>query len=316
MTTDELATCEYLRLNGSSWEDIGKALGKKSEAARSSYRRAAHKQNLAASSEVTSDYLTIELSKAYGAVSDNHAGSRYSREGELALLYQIFEQEGITTVLHAGNIVDGYIPKINGGDLKTTSIDGQTQYVIDNYPQVQGIRTLYITGDDHEGWWQKGGFNFGKHLELTAREQGREDLVYVGHVEADLRIGSSDSPAIIRVQHPGDGSAYARSYKGQKMVESFEGGEKPAILLQGHYHVANFMRHRNVWVVNLPGLQDQTPFGRKKGLRFEIGGTILRIGQAEDGHIARCSCEFISFFNRGFYKTYLTSDEKLKVQSI
>src|SRR5258708_6982365 len=102
-----------------------------------------------------------------------------SREDALNSLYERFAQvEGLDTVVHCGNMVDGNIARINGGHLKRTTIDGQTNYVIDRYPIRSGIRTVFITGDDHEGWWQKEGFNFGKHLELESIDQGRSDLVY------------------------------------------------------------------------------------------------------------------------------------------
>jgi len=207
-------------------------------------------------------------------------------------------------------MVDGNIPRINGGYLKRTTIDGQIQYTIDHYPSRPGIRTVFITGDDHEGWWQKEGYNWGKHLELEAIDQGRTDLVYAGHVESDLRIEHNGHYDIMRLMHPGGGSAYAVSYKAQKLIESFEGGEKPAIFVYGHYHVADFLPYRNVYAIGLPGLQAQTVFGRKKGLRMEVGGAIIRAAQDDDGHIAACSVEFIMFYDRKFYKKFIVSDNK------
>ena len=116
---------------------------------------------------------------------------------------------------------------------------------------------------------------------------------------------------MMKIQHPGGGSSYARSYTQQKQIEAFEGGEKPDILVQGHYHVSNFMQDRNVFVVSLPGFQDQTIFARKKRLRMEIGAAIMRFKQNPlDGTITRLSVEWIRFFNRGYYQRFLKSDEK------
>jgi len=169
--------------------------------------------------------------------------------------------------------------------------------------------THFITGDDHEGWWQKEGFNFGAYLQMLAESQGRTDLKYIGHVEADVELRAGKFSQILKVQHPGGGSAYARSYKGQKMVESFQGGEKPAILMQGHYHVSGYSFDRNVHIIGMPGFQDQTMFGRKKHLRFEIGGVITEFKMSSvTGGITRFRAEFNMFFDRGFYKPFLTSD--------
>ena len=249
-----------------------------------------------------------------GMVADTHLACKECRLDVLHTQYDLFEREGITTVLHAGNIVDGYIPRINGSSVICTGIDEQAQYVIENYPQRDGITTHFITGDDHEGWWMKEGFNFGAYLMMLAQKQGRNDLNYIGHVEADVEIKTKNKKAktIIKVQHPGGGSAYARSYTGQKQVEAFQGGEKPQILVQGHYHVSNYMVDRNIHVIGMPGFQDQTIFARKKRLRMEIGGALLSLKINEnDGAVTRCRLEFNLFFDRGYYRPYIASDSKV-----
>lgn len=249
----------------------------------------------------------------FGLVSDTHLACKECRLDSLHAQYDLFAKEGITTVLHAGNIVDGYLPRINGDSALETTIDGQVQYVVDNYPRRPKITTHYITGDDHESWFKEG-FNFGAYLQYVAIDQGRSDLKYIGHIEADVEIQTkgAQKSTIIKVQHPGGGSAYARSYTGQKQVEAFQGGEKPAVLIQGHYHVSNYMVDRNVHVIGMPGFQDQTIFARKKRLRMEVGGAILEIKvNPADGAVTRCKIEFNLFFDRGYYKPYLKSDAKL-----
>jgi hypothetical protein len=248
-----------------------------------------------------------------GLVADTHLCCKEERLSELHAQYDLFAAEGIHTVLHAGNPVDGYIPKVNGGSVFESSIDGQCQYFIDNYPARADIRTYFITGDDHEGWWMKEGFNFGAYLTYLAKDQGRRDLIYCGHIESDIEVkhGGAHS-TIIKLQHPGGGSAYARSYTAQKQVEAFEGGEKPNILIQGHYHVGNYMVERNVHVIGMPGFKDQDIFTRKKRLRMEVGGAILRFKtNRDDGTVTRCSVEFNRYFTRGYYKPYLRSDARV-----
>lgn len=250
---------------------------------------------------------------AYGLVSDTHLCCKEERLAELHQQYDLFQEEGITTVFHAGNICDGYVEKINGASVFESSIDGQAQYVADNYPARKGITTYFITGDDHEGWWQKKGFNFGGYLMYILEKNDRQDLQYIGHVEADVELKHPNGThTIIKVQHPGGGSSYSRSYTGQKQVEAFEGGEKPDILIQGHYHVSNHMNERNVVVISMPGFEDQTIFARKKRLRMEVGGAILWFKVSpNDGSVTRCSVEFNRYFTRSYYKAYLESDKKI-----
>lgn len=262
-------------------------------------------------------YLPLDVNdgsewKTLGLVGDTHLACKEERLAELHNQYDLYEREGVTTVLHAGNLVDGYIPRINGGSVIETSIDGQCQYVIDNYPKRPNITTYFITGDDHEGWWMKEGFNFGAYMTYLAKDQGREDLQYIGHVEADVEIKTGGVSTMLKIQHPGGGSAYSRSYTGQKTIESFEGGEKPAILVQGHYHVSNYMQDRNVHVISLPGFQDQTIFARKKRLRMEVGGVIMSFKvNPKDGAVTRCRVEFNRYFTRTYYKAYIQSDRKV-----
>lgn len=248
----------------------------------------------------------------YGLVADTHLACREERLDALHNCYDIFEAESISTVFHAGNIVDGYVHKINGASVIVSTPDDQAQYVIDNYPRRDGLTTHYITGDDHEGWWIKEGFNWGNYLQMLANQQGRHDLKYIGHVEGDIAVSNNVGRIILKVQHPGGGSAYARSYTAQKQVEAFQGGEKPQILVQGHYHVSNYMNDRNIHVIGMPGFQDQTVFARKKRLRMEIGGAILEFKQSpNDGSITRLRVEFIMFFDRGYYRKFLRSDSRI-----
>lgn len=248
-----------------------------------------------------------------GLVSDTHLACKEERLDCLHTEYDLFEREGIKMVFHAGNIVDGYIPRINGNSVFCTGVDEQVAYVVDNYPSRKGIVTYFITGDDHEGWWMKDqGLNFGAYLEMFAKNQGRNDLVYIGHIEADVEFRNKGGSIVMKVQHPGGGSAYSRSYAPQRQVESMQGGEKPAILVQGHYHVSNFMFERNVYVVNLPGFQEQTIFARKKRLRMDVGGVIVEFKQNPNtGAITRFRSEYTMFFDRGYYRNFIRSDARL-----
>jgi hypothetical protein len=248
----------------------------------------------------------------FGLVSDTHLCCRESRLDALNAQYDLFHKEGIAMVFHAGNIVDGFLPRINGASALESSIDGQALYCADWYPRRKGITTFFITGNDHEGWWQKEGFNFGAYLQMVCEKKERTDLKYIGHVESDVELKCGEHTQVMKIQHPGGGSAYARSYKGQKMVESFQGGEKPAILVQGHYHVSGYSFDRNVHIIGMPGFQDQTIFGRTKHLRYEVGGVILEFKMsATTGTITRMRPEFTMFFDRGFYRPFLHSDSAL-----
>jgi hypothetical protein len=240
----------------------------------------------------------------FGVTGDNHLCSRYERLDVLNNLYDLFESEGISRVFNTGNWIDGEA-KFNKHDLKVHGIDNQIGYWIDNYPQREGLQTDYIAGDDHEGWYtQKFGINVGLYAENKAREAGREDLNFLGHMEADVILKAPQGETILRVLHPGGGSAYAISYTSQKIVESYSSGEKPHILLDGHYHKAGYNYIRGVHVVQTGCTQDQTPFMRKKRLAAHLGGWIIEFAVDDQGAITRFKQEFIPFYDNGYYEKW------------
>jgi hypothetical protein len=238
----------------------------------------------------------------FGAVGDNHLCSRYERLDVLNALYDLYKSEGIEVVYNTGNWIDGEA-RFNKHDLKVHGLDNQLNYFIDNYPQKEGIVTHYITGDDHEGWYtQREGINVGMYTETKARKAGREDLVFLGHMEADVILKAKEGETKLRVLHPGGGSAYAISYTSQKIVESYTGGDKPHILLDGHYHKAGYNYIRGVHVVQTGCTQDQTPFMRKKRLAAHLGGWIIEFSVDDHGAITRFKQEFIPFYDSNYYK--------------
>lgn len=172
----------------------------------------------------------------FGVVADMHLCSKAERLDVLNAAYDEFAKQGINTVLCPGNYVDGEC-RFNVHELKAHGIADQCQYAIDYWPRRDGIKTYYVDGDDHEGWWhQREGIEFGRYLMLESQAQGRDDLVYMGYMESDIELKTPQGSTTIKVIHAGGGSAYAYSYSSQKLAESFSGGEKPSIAIIGHYH--------------------------------------------------------------------------------
>ena len=148
------------------------------------------------------------------------------------------------------------------------------------------------------------GIDFGRFLELEAKDRGRTDLHYLGYLEADVKMSVPGGGfSYLRNFHPGGGTAYAISYRPQKIVESLSGGEKPAVLISGHFHkLAGPMMIRNVWVI-LPGCTcDQTPFMRKKSIEAHVGFGILEMQQDVRGAVRRVRWEETSYYDRGYHE--------------
>lgn len=238
-----------------------------------------------------------------GAITDTHGSSKYHRRDVLEAEYDRFAARGVTTVLHAGNYIEGEAP-FNRYDIEVSGIDAQLQMLARDYPKRKGITTYFVVGDDHEGWYaQRDGIDVGKYTERVMREAGRDDFLYLHYMEADIALvnARTGQRCMLRLMHPGGGSSYAISYSPQKIAESFEGGDKPAVLVLGHYHKGEILNYRNVWIVQAFCTKDQDPFMRKKKIEAHIGGIVLDLEQdPETGAIIECN-GMRRYFNRAYY---------------
>ena len=240
----------------------------------------------------------------FGATSDNHLGSKYERLDVLEGLYDFFAEQKADRVFNAGNWIDGEA-RFNKFDLHTHGMDAQLAYLAKHYPMRPGLVTYAVAGDDHEGWYgQREGVDIGRYAENVMRNAGRQDWVNLGYMEAHVKLVNANTgkSSMLAVVHPGGGSSYAISYSIQKIIESLDGGEKPAVGLYGHYHKLWAGNIRNVWCLQTGCTEDQTPFMRKKKLEAHVGGALVKLWQdPETGAIERFQPELIRKFNRGFY---------------
>jgi hypothetical protein len=271
-----------------------------------------------------------------GVISDNQLGNQASRLDVLETAYEHYAAEGIETVYHAGNLIDGY-SRFNMYELVREagiSLESQTLYASRVYPKKRGITTYFITGDCHEGWYMKeSGLNVGALMESRfriplscatiragtdkrvcsksihdgmCRRHGRKDLRYLGHIEADIGLfpGRGSKGTVLRLMHPGGGTAYAHSYKPQKYVESLSSGEKPAITVQGHYHKAGMFMDREVYVFMAGTTESQSIFMRKHQIVAHVGYWILQIKIDSQGVVSSVRAEFVRFYDEGYYRTW------------
>ena len=241
----------------------------------------------------------------FGFVADTHIGSKHYRDDVLNGLYDWFAREGVTTVYHCGNWIEGEA-RFNKHELddRAHGMQAQIDLMVELYPQRKGITTYYVTGDDHEGWYsQREGVDIGRLLMDTARRAGRRDLVNLGYKEAFITLQHPKTKRHTRmlIDHPGGGSSYAYSYAPQKRVEAAQGGEKPGLWAFGHWHKHGYFQARNVHILLVPCTKDLDTFGRKKGLEYHVGGVLLDLWQDEGGAIKRVVPQFELWLDRGYY---------------
>jgi hypothetical protein len=241
----------------------------------------------------------------FGFTSDNHMCNIHSRLDVVHNLYDLFQKEGIHVVYNGGNMIDGE-HRFNKNELvdEGHGMTKQVKYLALNFPFKEGITTKFVVGDDHEGWYvQREGIDIGEYMVQVRKEYGRDDFEYLGYGEADIALSESDQDhkSFMRVVHPGGGSAYATSYAMQKLAESYQGGEKPTVVLAGHYHKYDVCYPREIHMVQMGTTCDQTLFMRKKKIQAMVGGGIIEMHRAPNGSINRFKVEWLPFYDKKFY---------------
>lgn len=225
-------------------------------------------------------------------ISDTHLGSKYDRLDILRYLYAKAEDRGIEHVLHSGDFTDGRSNRAEQVyELKEPSYEGQVQYCIENYPKFSG-KTYTIQGN-HDDWWYK---SAGSEI-VKAISKERDDIVYLGPDVADLKIGKLK----IRLFHGSGGSAYAKSYKLQKYLDSIPMPERPDILQTGHIHQSFYMKQDHTHCFQTSCLEDQTPYCRSMGLANDKSCWWLDVDFDNKGNIHSITPELETFGSKKLY---------------
>ena len=100
---------------------------------------------------------------------------------------------------------------------------------------------------------------------------------------------------ILKLFHGEDGSSYATSYRVQKVIEAYTGGEKPNMLILGHVHKQIYMFERNIHCISAGALSRQSSWMRSKRLVNHSGFHVVEITVNKTG-ISRCKVEWFPFY--------------------
>ena len=223
-----------------------------------------------------------------GIVSDTHFGSDQQQPRMLDQMYDAFEREGVRQVYHAGDLLTGIdVYRGQAQEIFLHTMDEQVDYAIERYPRRDGIKTSIIAGNHDLSCTLRGGLD-----PLRAVAAARDDITYLGPLSAWVYFG----PLSLYLLHPKGGLAYAVSYKLQKLIESFEGGRKPNVVVCGHWHKQAFVIERHVFGI-LPGcFEAQTTFERGLMLQPQLGGVVLDIEVREEEIAYTVSPKWMHFF--------------------
>ncbi|MCK5625052.1 hypothetical protein KAI04_04370 [Candidatus Pacearchaeota archaeon] len=227
----------------------------------------------------------------FTVISDLHLGHNRYRPDILEHAIENSKKQGSEFYCIPGDIIEG----MSGRDghiyeLSHIGATNQLNYAIEQLSQIDKPMYAITARNSHDGWFSsKGNMGFEVGPELDRR---LENFEFLGYDEADIELGNKIK---IKMTHPGDGTAYAVSYKAQKYLNALPGGQKPDILLQGHYHKAMYMFYRNVHHFDAGTLCDQTIFMKKKQTPAMTGYWIID-AWANDKGVDRIKSEFVPFW--------------------
>jgi UDP-2,3-diacylglucosamine pyrophosphatase LpxH len=221
-------------------------------------------------------------------VSDTHLGSNDEAIEELKAFYAYAEKQGVSAVLHVGDISDGYYTNRPTSIFEQHAVGFQNQleYISKVYPTIPGVKTYFITGNHDWTHTRNGAANIGEVL----ANYRNDDLVYLGHNFGQFQINET----VISLIHPTDGSSRTWSHKLQEIIDRNE-ARRGHIMLVGHYHKQLKMKYKGVHGYLVPSFQHQTGFMEDNNLTSEVGGLILTIKFDKDGNISTISTEEVNY---------------------
>ena len=238
-----------------------------------------------------------------GLLSCTHHGSIYAADNERLQFYEVCRREGVEHLYHCGDITAGN--NVYRGQLRDLrdgyiTADSQARLAAEDVVAA-GLPMSFILGDHDDKWLKDFGFNVGDHIEVLAKELGAKHAVEcLGHGSARVLVGKKPYQCVLDLVHPGGGTAYALSYRCQKIVESYTGGDKPHIVAVGHFHKAEEIPHlRNTMAIQPGCFEWQTPFMRSRALEAHVAGCIVEGWMGKVGKrygLTRTRVEFVKFY--------------------
>jgi len=227
-----------------------------------------------------------------GVISDTHLGSRFCLRAQLKDFIHHAYAEGVREILHPGDVVDGDYRHAKF-EMTHMGLEEQARDLLETLPQLPGLTYHGITGNHDYTFTDSAGIDVGAYLSRFFVENGRTDLKFYGDRSAFVRLRG----AVFHLWHPRSGNGYAKSYKVQRIIETYSSGEKPHVLLCGHWHVFCHVMERGVHGIACPTFQGGgSAFSKSLGGAPAIGGLVLSWGLTEDGTMRDFNLKYRSYF--------------------
>ena len=234
---------------------------------------------------------------AFGLISDTHLGCKREYLDELEDFYDKVEDHpaDIDKVFHAGDIGDGAGENHRGhrNAMKPEAIGwgNQIDYIVENFPEREGIDTYFITGNHDDKMFKDTAIRLGEQV-----DDRRDDLHWLGENWARINMPDAEGEDEISMEliHPSGGVPYTLGYRAQTQLRD-RGGEKPDIAVFGHMHKILTGEYDGTKIVYPGAWQGPSPYLDRKGTPNPRAGGFIMNYKAEDGHIDRWQTELVEY---------------------
>lgn len=212
-----------------------------------------------------------------GFFTDSHIGEVSFKDELWIAFIEECEKQGVQRILCAGDVHEGMSNRTDQVyHLTNLGVSAQMEHA----EQLFNMTDIPITTIDgnHDRWGIKINGLF-MVRDLSAR---MNHVDFIGCDFGDLMINGTKWMLF----HGEDGSSYATSYRVQKLIESFTGGDKPQVLLCGHTHKMIYLFERNIHAVSGGALSYQSAWMKSTKKACHTGFWIIK-ATIRDSQIVR-----------------------------
>lgn len=212
------------------------------------------------------------------AISDTYFGSKYQ---QLSILNDICAKGismGYNNIFHCGNISAGIYP-ITNIYADTYFLDDslrQIDYITKYYPEIEGMKTYFITGARDERHLKANKINIGKRISDI-----RQDMIYLGSNSCIINIDKTK----VLLFNSKLNKTYTVSYRPQQQVDSFRSEDKPNIMLYGGLLQMEKFKYREVDCISVPSVCATTKEMLDRRYSNTIGAWYITIRTDNKGYL-------------------------------
>lgn len=225
-------------------------------------------------------------------ISDTRLGSKYQQLSRLNDAYLQAWDLGYNKVILLGDISEGLYSKKNPyyQTLFLDTTESQIEYIINNYPYIEGMTTYFITGDQDRTHTTTNGIDIGRAI-----GEERSDMIYLGNMRCLLNIRKMT----VLAQHLKIGAfdrAKTVSLKPQDFISAMRSEDRVDMILDGHLLVDQQLTERGMNEIAVPSLVATTPRIKSNAVPHNVGYILLNTTLTKDGKFKEKEATFAPYY--------------------